>query len=211
MPDFSFENACDLTQGLVLGTDEVGRGPLAGPVAAAAVCFPDLKMDEKLACMIKDSKQLTKVKRQLIFDELMSSNALIGIGLASAEEIDEINILQVSFLAMKRAIRQIEEQNVKIGTVLVDGNRLPKDWPWPAKCIVKGDSLSLSVAAASIIAKVTRDGMMEDFAKEYPFYDWENNAGYGTKKHLEGLKKYGVSPLHRRTFAPVRDILQEDS
>lgn len=209
MPDFSYEKACDLTQGLILGTDEVGRGPLAGPVVAAAVCFPQLNLDDCLAGMIKDSKQLTKNKRKQAFDALMRSQALIGIGLADVEEIDRINILQASFLAMKRAIRQIEEQNIKIGTVLVDGNRLPQNWPWPVKCIVKGDVLSLSIAAASIIAKVTRDSLMEDFAKEYPFYDWENNAGYGTQKHLDGLKKHGVSPLHRKTFAPIKNILEE--
>ena len=208
MPDFEneFRLYNEGVKDLILGTDEAGRGPLAGPVVAGAVCFPDFFIEESFKNQLDDSKKLTPLKREKAFEALLNSNALIGIGIASVQEIDEINILQASLLAMKRAILQIEEQNVLIGKILIDGSINAK-WKWPSEPLIKGDSKSLSIAAASIVAKVTRDKMMQDFAEQYPFYGWEKNMGYGTKAHLEGLEKHGITPLHRKSFAPIKDYL----
>ena len=200
MPNFDFERK---HTGLIAGTDEAGRGPWVGPVVAAAVCFPDLKIDDALAGQLNDSKKLSPKKREILFDQIFKSGALIGIGQASAAEIDEINILQASFLAMRRALLQI---NHPIDFVLIDGNRMPK-WEWPSETIVGGDGKSLSIAAASIVAKVTRDRLMTDLAKEYPFYGWEKNAGYGTAEHIKGLAEHGVTPYHRKSYAPIKKLL----
>lgn len=200
MPNFDFEKQ---HTGLIAGTDEAGRGPWVGPVVAAAVCFPDLKVSDDLAKQLDDSKKLSPAKREVLFDKIYKSGALIGIGQASAEEIDKINILQASFLAMKRALLQIKSP---IDFVLIDGNRMPK-WEWPSETIIGGDGKSLSIAAASIIAKVTRDRLMTDLAKEYPFYGWEKNAGYGTAAHIKGLKEHGITPYHRKSYAPIKKIL----
>ncbi|NCB49935.1 MAG: ribonuclease HII [Alphaproteobacteria bacterium] len=208
MPDFEneFRLYNEGIKDLIIGTDEAGRGPLAGPVVAGAVCFPDFFIEESLKNQLDDSKKLTPLKREKALEALLKSNALIGIGISSVEEIDEINILQASLLAMKRAILQIEEQNVLIGKVLIDGSINAK-WNWPSEPLIKGDSKSLSIAAASIVAKVTRDKMMQDLAEQYPFYGWEKNMGYGTKTHLEGLEKHGITPLHRKSFAPIKNYL----
>ena len=200
MPNFDFERK---HAGWIAGTDEAGRGPWVGPVVAAAVCFPNLEIDEALAEQLNDSKKLSPKKREALFDRLFESGAKIGIGQASAKEIDEINILQASFLAMRRALLQLD---CPIDFVLIDGNRMPK-WEWPSETIIGGDGKSLSIAAASIVAKVTRDRLMADLAKEYPFYGWEKNAGYGTAEHIKGLTEHGVTPYHRRSYAPIKKIL----
>ena len=205
MPDFSHEKACN-TQGLIFGIDEAGRGPWCGPVVAACVCFPNFQIDENLAAQINDSKKLSATKREKLLPLIMNSGAYIGIGQASAEEIDQINILQATFLAMKRALEDVAQQGHPANFALIDGNRLP-NWKLPCQCLIKGDSLSLSIAAASIVAKVTRDHLMQELAKEYPQYGWDKNAGYGTADHIKALHEYGVTPHHRKTYKPVAKLL----
>ena len=177
---------------VICGVDEAGRGPLAGPVCAAAVILPDhLELPG-----LNDSKKLSDKKRRELFPLIKEQAIAYGIGLASQEEIDEINILQATFLAMERAIAQLEG---KADLALIDGNRA-KDFGLPVKTVVKGDSLSASIAAASILAKVTRDDMMEAYAEEYPGYGFEIHKGYGTKAHYAALTEKGPSPIHRMTF-----------
>lgn len=195
MPDWSFESLHD---GAVAGVDEAGRGPLAGPVVAAAVILDIEHIPDGLA----DSKKLSATKREVLFDHLMSC-AHVGIGEASVEEIDSINILQATMLAMTRAVGALTQVPVH---VLVDGNRLPR-WDWAASAIVKGDDRCLSIAAASIIAKVHRDRIMTRLHSAHPDYGWDRNAGYGTPDHLNGLRQHGVTHHHRRSFAPVRSLL----
>jgi len=205
VPDFTIENKYR-DKGIIAGIDEAGRGPLAGPVVAGAVVFPQLKIAEGLAGALDDSKKLSPKKREELYEALFASDALIGVGMASAAEIDEVNILQATFLAMRRALDNV---GAKVDLALVDGNRDPKLY-CPALTIVKGDSLSLSIAAASIVAKVTRDRIMAKLALQYPFYGWDRNAAYGTKEHLEALAKYGVTPEHRKSFAPVREAMRNE-
>lgn len=205
MPDFTIENKYR-DKGIIAGIDEAGRGPLAGPVVAGAVVFPQLKTAPGLAGALDDSKKLSPKKREELYEALFASDALIGVGMASAAEIDEVNILQATFLAMRRALDNV---GAKVDLALVDGNRDPKLY-CPALTIVKGDSLSLSIAAASIVAKVTRDRIMAKLALQYPFYGWDRNAAYGTKEHLEALAKYGVTPEHRKSFAPVREAMRNE-
>lgn len=177
---------------IVCGVDEAGRGPLAGPVCAAAVILPK-NMDIP---GLNDSKKLSDKKRRELFPVIKEKAVAYGIGLASHEEIDEINILQATFLAMERAMGQL---SVKPELALIDGNR-EKDFGIPVKTVVKGDSLSASIAAASVLAKVTRDDLMLVMAEEYPQYGFEIHKGYGTKAHYEALRTYGPSPIHRMTF-----------
>ncbi len=205
MPDLSYEATCS-SKGLVFGFDEAGRGPWCGPVVAACVCWPNLHIPEDLAKQINDSKKLTATKREKVFPLIMASKAIVGIGQASATEIDEINILQASFLAMYRALMQVREKGFFPAVALIDGNRLPK-WDIPCQAIIGGDGQSLSIAAASIIAKVTRDHIMQALALEYPQYGWDKNAGYGTALHIQALEKYGVTPHHRKSYAPVKRAL----
>lgn len=205
MPDFSHEKACD-TKGLVFGIDEAGRGPWCGPVVAACVCFPSLQIDPDLAHQINDSKKLSATKREKLFPLIMNSGAYVGVGQASAEEIDQLNILQATFLAMHRALEDAEQKGYKADFALIDGNRLPK-WNLPCQCLIKGDSLSLSIAAASIVAKVTRDHIMQELAKQFPQYGWDKNAGYGTADHIAALQQYGVTPHHRKTYKPIAALL----
>ena len=182
------------SQGIVriCGVDEAGRGPLAGPVCAAAVILPaHLEIPG-----LNDSKKLTDKKRRELFPIIKEQAIAYGIGLASHEEIDEINILQATFLAMQRAIDQLKG---KAEFALIDGNR-EKDFGLPVMTVVKGDSRSASIAAASILAKVTRDDILEEQAKLYPQYGFEIHKGYGTKAHYEALRTYGPSPIHRMTF-----------
>ena len=207
MPDFSYENACGI-QGLVFGLDEAGRGPWCGPVVAACGCWPGGQIPEELTHAINDSKKLSAKKREELFPKIMNSNAIVGIGQASAEEIDKINILQASFLAMKRALDMTKEKGFEPAFALIDGNKLPK-WDIPMQAIIGGDAKSLSIASASIVAKVTRDHIMQDLAKEYPQYGWDKNAGYGTKAHIEALEKYGITPHHRKTYAPIAKLLEK--
>lgn len=206
MPDFLLE---DEINGVVAGVDEAGRGPWVGPVAAGCAVFLSRDVDARLLENLNDSKKLSKKKREMLFDllqkEAEKGTMKLGIGLASAAEIDEINILNASFLAMERAI---EKAGVQPALVLVDGNRVPRDFGWAVKTVIKGDGKSYSIAAASILAKVYRDRLMEEMARQYPGYGFEKNAGYGTKAHIEGLKKFGVTPEHRRSYAPVREFLK---
>ena len=177
---------------VICGVDEAGRGPLAGPVCAAAVILPahlDLPG-------LTDSKKLTDKRRRELFPLIKEQAIAYGIGLASQQEIDEINILQATFLAMERALAQL---SVRPDLALVDGNR-EKDLGVPVKTVVKGDSLSANIAAASILAKVTRDDMMLDIAKQYPEYGFDIHKGYGTKAHYEALRAHGASPVHRNSF-----------
>lgn len=183
----------------VAGVDEVGRGPLAGPVVAAAVVLLPDAVPEGL----NDSKKLSLKRREALLP-LIREHCLFAIGEASVAEIDEINILQASFLAMRRAIAALP---VQPDHILVDGNRLPRDLPCAATPIVGGDARSPSIAAASIMAKTWRDDAMKKAATQYPGYGWETNAGYPTKCHKSALQNIGVTPLHRRSFKPVRDIL----
>lgn len=206
MPDFNIENSI-VGKTAIAGIDEAGRGPWAGPVVAGAVIFNDLKITPKLAEQLNDSKKLSAKKREELFIMLKESDAYIGVGMASEKEIDEFNILQATFLAMRRAL---ENTGIKAEYALVDGNRDPKLY-CPATLVVKGDGRSLSIAAASIMAKVTRDRIMADLAKEYPEYGWDRNAGYGTKEHIEALAKFGVTPYHRKSYAPIRKILEENA
>lgn len=177
---------------VICGVDEAGRGPLAGPVCAAAVILPrDLEIPG-----LTDSKKLTDKKRRELFPMIQEKAVAYGIGLASEQEIDEINILQATFLAMERALSQL---NGQADLALIDGNRA-KDFGMPVKTVVKGDSLSASIAAASVLAKVTRDDLMIRMAKEYPQYGFDIHKGYGTKAHYEALREFGPSPVHRRSF-----------
>jgi ribonuclease HII len=196
MPDFAFERACIPP---VAGVDEAGRGPWAGPVVAAAVILPINGLDPNLLTHLDDSKKLNKSVRENLL-AMLEPIADIGVGVASPTEIDDINILQATMLAMQRAVNDLSETPV---SVLVDGNRAPSISA-EVTTIIKGDSLSLSIAAASIVAKVTRDRIMTVLAQQYPGYSWERNAGYGTKEHKEALNRLGVTPAHRQSFAPIR-------
>lgn len=193
MPDFTIEATVPQP---VAGVDEAGRGPLAGPVVAAAVILTPGTVPEG----INDSKRLSRERRAQIFEQIRSM-AAVGVGEASVGEIDTLNILQATMLAMRRAVEALK---ICPSFVLIDGNRLP-DLPYPARAIVKGDARSLSIAAASIIAKETRDGYMRALADECPGYGWERNAGYGTREHIEALQHLGPTPHHRRSFRPVQE------
>ena len=177
---------------LVCGVDEAGRGPLAGPVCAAAVILPP----ELVIPGLNDSKKLTDKKRRELYDVITAEAVSYGIAFASEKEIDKINILQATFLAMARAMEKLTPQPE---LALIDGNRA-KDFGLPVRTIVKGDSLSASIAAASILAKVTRDRLMEQYDEAYPQYGFAIHKGYGTKRHYEALREFGPSPIHRMTF-----------
>lgn len=200
MPDFAFEKAAG---GTVAGIDEAGRGPWAGPVVAAAAILDPVNLPNDLASRLDDSKKLSRSVRETLFDALQQ-HALFGVGMASVTEIDANNILAATMLAMRRAIEALPT-NPDIA--LVDGNRAP-DLPCPVQTVIRGDSLSLSIAAASIIAKVTRDRIMTDLAEKHPGYGWERNAGYGTKAHKDGLDRCGVTIHHRRSFKPIASRLK---
>lgn len=182
---------------LLCGVDEAGRGPLAGPVFAAAVVLRPDCVPEGL----NDSKKLSEKKRDLLFDEICRQALAFGIASASVEEIEEHNILQATFLAMRRAVSQL---SVVPELLLIDGNRLPPELALPARTLVKGDALSASVGAASILAKVSRDRLMLELDKEYPHYAFAKHKGYGTALHYERLAQYGMSPVHRPSFLKNR-------
>ncbi|MBC2854080.1 MULTISPECIES: ribonuclease HII [Cetobacterium] len=193
----------DLENGDIIGVDEAGRGPLAGPVVAAVAKLK--KYDEKLD-KINDSKKLTEKVREELFDVIMD-NFYVGIGIADVKEIDEINILNATFLAMRRAIKQIEKETT-FEKVLVDGNHKIREYEGEQEPVIKGDSKSLAIAAASIIAKVTRDRMMLETAKLYPEYTFEKHKGYGTKAHREMILEKGpIETVHRKSF--LKKILGE--
>lgn len=185
--------------GPVCGIDEAGRGPWAGPVVAAAVVLDPARIPEGL----RDSKKLSARRRAELRIEI-DAHCQVGIGIAGVTEIDALNILQASFLAMRRAI---DDLPVAPGFALIDGNRLPADLPCAGKAIVKGDDRSCSIAAASIVAKTTRDEIMVALSQQFPGYGWDRNAGYGVKAHAEALKILGVTPHHRRSFKPIHNIL----
>ena len=187
------------TLGVDCGIDEAGRGPWAGPVVAAAVILPKNFVIDK----INDSKKLSKKNRDLLYESI-TKNADFGLGFASVDEIDTLNILQATCLAMKRALGNL---NILPVRALIDGNIVPQGLPCAAECIIKGDSKVVSIAAASIIAKVTRDRFMTELAQIYPGYGWEKNFGYGVKQHQEALKKLGVTSEHRRSFKPIHNML----
>lgn len=195
-----YENAA-LNSGfeVICGIDEAGRGPLAGPVYAAAVILPKGHIVEG----VNDSKKISEKKRDLLFDKIIDECVCYSIGIASEQEIDEINILQATFLAMRRAVAGLE---IKPDIALVDGNKKP-GLDIAEQTIVKGDSKSANIAAASIIAKVSRDRYMLEMAEKYPEYQFEKHKGYGTKLHYEMLEKYGISPIHRKTF--LKKLLQK--
>ncbi len=208
MPDFKFENEYEFD---VVGIDEAGRGPWAGPVVAGAVVIKNKQLAEDLVKNLDDSKKITASKREKLYERLFeeerAGRLYIGIGEALAQEIDELNILQATFLAMTRAVEKLP---FCPKMALIDGNRIPKNFPCPSKCIIKGDALSLSISAASIVAKVYRDRLMKELAVKYPGYGFEKNAGYGTAAHIEGLKKQGVTPEHRRSYKPIKNFLQKN-
>lgn len=184
---------------LIAGVDEVGRGPLAGPVVAAAVILPKL-------CKIKglnDSKKIPKSKHEAIYNQVMKEAVAVGIGMKDNYVIDDVNIYEATKLAM---IEAIEKLNPQPEHLLIDAMNL--DLPIEQTSIIKGDANSLSIAAASIIAKVTRDKMMADYEQEFPGYAFAKNAGYGTKEHLSGIDKFGVTPIHRRSFEPIKSIIK---
>lgn len=207
MPDFEFENALGE---IVAGVDEAGRGPWAGPVVAGAVIIKDRNLDAFLLDGLDDSKKLTAKKREALYAKLQEAEKLgqvvMGIGLATAAEIDEKNILQATFLAMQRAVSALAEQP---HAALIDGNQKPKPFSCPVKTVIKGDARSYSIAAASIVAKVYRDRLMSDLADIYPYYGFEKNAGYGTKAHIEGLNQWGITPEHRQSYRPVREVMMK--
>ncbi len=202
-PDFCFEAAA-IARGhiFVVGVDEVGRGPLAGPVTAAAVRLDPSRIPDGL----NDSKALTEARRNALYALIMAS-ADVSIAHASVAEIDELNILRASHLAMERAVKGLATFP---DHALIDGNMIPKGIGCSAEAVVKGDARSLSIAAASIVAKVTRDRIMVDLAQQFPGYGWDVNAGYPTPAHLRALLDFGITPHHRRSFKPVHNILYQE-
>jgi ribonuclease HII len=202
IPDFQFETEA-LAQGalFVVGVDEVGRGPLAGPVTACAVRLDPVCIPPGLA----DSKALTAARREALCAEIMTV-AEVSIGHATVEEIDSLNILRASHLAMERAVAGLPADHA-----LIDGNLIPQGLASRGTAIVKGDARCLSIAAASIVAKVTRDRIMVDLAQQHPGYGWETNAGYPTQDHLRALARLGITPWHRRSFKPVHNILYQEN
>jgi len=198
MPDLSLER---MAAGIVVGIDEVGRGPLAGPVIAAAVILDRDRLPARLLDKLDDSKTLSAKLRQEL-QALLTECSWIGLGRAEVEEIDRVNILNAAMLAMARAYEALGK---RADLALVDGNRAPK-LPCPVQTVIKGDGKSLSIAAASVVAKVARDAEMVELARRFPGYGWERNAGYGTAEHLAALQRLGPTPYHRFSFAPVRAL-----
>jgi ribonuclease HII len=200
MPDFCIERTLG---GLVVGIDEAGRGPWAGPVFAGAVVLDVKGLPQILRYGLNDSKKLSPARRLELY-EALKPHARIGVGQASVEEIDAINILQATMVAMRRAL---ENLGFCPDHAIVDGNYPPR-LPCPVKCVIRGDSISMSVAAASIVAKVSRDRLMTQLARSHPGYGWDHNFGYGTAEHQAALEAIGTTHHHRRSFAPVLKILQ---
>ncbi|WP_408015017.1 ribonuclease HII [Roseovarius gahaiensis] len=201
-PDYALELAAQ-AQGYtrIAGVDEVGRGPLAGPVTAAAVVLDAARIPDGL----NDSKRLTAKRREVLFDVIMDM-AEVSIAHASVDEIDTLNILRASHLAMERAVAGLRTPP---DMALIDGNLIPRNLSLPARAVIKGDALSLSISAASIMAKITRDRIMWDLAQQFPGYGWDTNAGYPSKTHKAALQNLGVTAHHRRSFKPVHNILYQ--
>ena len=200
IPDFSLEIASGVT--LVAGVDEAGRGPLCGPVVAAAVVFP--RFDIEIPVVIRDSKQMTARQRAVAYEWIIA-NTTWAVAQCSPAEIDEMNILWASMCAMERAVEKLEYNPVYC---LVDGNKLPQKLHGLA--VVKGDARSLSIAAASILAKESRDRIMHDLAQQFPEYGWDKNAGYPTKSHLQAIEKYGINSHYRKSFGPVKERIKNE-
>lgn len=196
--DFSIENECGVN--LIAGVDEAGRGPLCGPVVAAAVIFQN--RDIEIPVVIRDSKKMSAHQRAVAYDWI-TKNTIWATGQCSPAEIDELNILWASMRAMERAVAGLGQTPE---LCLIDGNRVPKNLR--GRAVIKGDTKSLSIAAASIIAKETRDKIMHELAQKFPEYGWERNAGYPTAEHLSAIEKYGVTEHHRRTFGPVKKAVE---
>ena len=207
MPDFSLEESLGLsTSAVIIGVDEVGRGPLAGPVTAAAVFVDRQKITLDLSTKIDDSKKISQKKRATISKQI-EGMAIIGIGWASSGEIDQLNILEATMIAMQRAVLSLRKQIIlDPDYILIDGNKVPS-FDFPSKAIVRGDEKSLSIAAASIVAKSKRDAFMTSLSKLYPCYGWEKNAGYGTREHLVAIERNGITAHHRRSFKPIANYL----
>ncbi len=205
MPSFRFELRChERGEGRVAGVDEAGRGPLAGPVHAAAAVIDRARATRKLLQLIDDSKKLNHERREEAYEAMIASGAVqFAVAEASVEEIDRLNILQATFLAMRRAVQALA---LPPEMVLVDGNRAPPQLGCRAETIVGGDAHSYSIAAASIFAKVTRDRYMTKLAETFPGYGWESNRGYGSAQHLDALTLLGPTPHHRMSFAPLRAL-----
>lgn len=204
MPDFSLELAHGRGQGAIIaGVDEVGRGPLAGPVIAAAVIWPDALAAHEFFARIKDSKKLTAKQRDSIVG-FIQAESIWALGSSSVAEIDSMNILQASLKAMERAVAGLANTPTHL---LLDGNQKIRSLPTPQTCVVGGDDKSLSIAAAAIIAKVTRDALMAELDMQYPGYGWASNAGYGSAAHMAALAELGPTIHHRASFAPVRAAL----
>ena len=199
-PDFSLELAHG---GIIAGVDEAGRGPLCGPVVAAAVIFPSFDID--IPVVIRDSKQMTQNQRAIAYDWIVQ-NTMWAVGQCSAAEIDELNILWASMCAMERAVAGLKTQP---DLCLIDGNRVPKKLN--GESVVKGDAKSLSIAAASIVAKETRDKIMRDLAQQFPQYEWNKNAGYPTKSHLQAIEKYGINEHYRKSYGPVKERMKNET
>jgi len=203
-PTFTLE---DRHSGIVCGVDEVGRGPLAGPVVTAAVIIDRARAPAGILTQINDSKKLTAQKREYLFNKIQEFSE-VSLGVCTVDEIDRLNILQATMLAMQRAVAGLKTAPA---LALIDGNRAPK-LACQALTVIKGDAISLSIAAASIIAKHTRDQAMKTLSKDFPHYGWERNAGYGTAAHLKAIEIHGVTIHHRCSFAPVSNrLLQESS
>lgn len=200
IPDFEIEKNCGYKT--IVGVDEAGRGPLCGPVVAGAVIFKKYDFDDMP--IIRDSKQMNQKQREIAYDWITNNSDIIwGVGQCSASEIDELNILWASMCAMERAVANLKQTPEYC---LIDGNRVPKNLTGQA--VVKGDAKSLSIAAASIIAKVTRDRIMDELSKKYPQYGWNKNAGYPTQQHIDAIKKYGINEHYRKTYGPVKKVLE---
>ena len=203
VPDFSIEKNCG--KKIIAGLDEAGRGPLCGPVVAGAVVFKKYDFDDMP--LISDSKQMSEKQRNIAYDWITNNPDIFwAVAQCSAREIDELNILQASLTAMTRAMNSL---NIKPEYCLVDGNKMPKNMI--GESVVKGDAKSLSIAAASILAKVTRDRIMHELAKKFPQYEWEKNAGYPTQQHLQAIDKYGINEHYRMSYGPVKKRLEKDA
>lgn len=203
IPDFLIEK--NIGKKIIAGADEAGRGPLCGPVVAGAVVFKKYEFNDMP--FISDSKQMTEKQRDAAYDWITNNPDIIyGIGQCSATEIDEMNILQASLTAMARAIDAL---GIKPEYCLIDGNKMPKNIV--GEPLVKGDAKSLSIAAASIIAKVTRDRIMKELSKQFPQYDWDKNAGYPTQQHLQAIDKYGINEHYRKTYRPVKERIEKNA
>ena len=202
IPDFSIENNCGAR--IIAGLDEAGRGPLCGPVVAGAFVF--LKHDFDDMPLITDSKQMTENQRQIAYDWITNNPDIVwAVGQCSAAEIDELNILRASLTAMVRAVNELK---IEPEYCLVDGNKMPDKIK--GQSVVKGDSVSLSIAAASIIAKQTRDKIMRDLSEQFPWYNWDKNAGYPTPQHLQAIDEYGINEHYRKTYKPVKQRIEKN-